>query len=117
MNKNNLKSDDEFILKKGIYGNNIFFYLSNGYFYIQVNHIRSFKFSLRRAKNVLNIVHTDILFKTFIKHIKSIKLEKVNENLFFLNISYPVAGINKYIFPHKIKLTEINNYLIIYNTN
>ena len=116
MNKDNpyLKSDEESILEKGICENNIFIYFRDKYFYIQENHIRSFKFSLMRAKNTLDIKHTDYIFKIFIKYIRSIKLEKENENMFFLNISFPIGN---FIFPHKIKLKEINNYLFILGTD
>jgi hypothetical protein len=119
MNKHNLyfKSEEELILEKGIYGDNIFIYLRDKYFYISENHIRCFKFSLRRAKTTLNISYNESLYKIFIKYIKTIKLEKINENLFYLIILYPVLGIKNLIIPQKIKLKEINEYLALLNTD
>jgi hypothetical protein len=113
----NSKSDEQLILEKGIYENNIFIYLRDKSFYIEENHIRCYKFSVRRAKNSLDIKDNDFLFKIFIKNIKSIKLEKKNANIFFLIITYPISGIKHLMIPQKIRLREINNYLVILNTD
>lgn len=100
-------SEEKFILEKGIIGNNnIFIYLRDKYFYVQDGNIRCFKFSMRRVKNTLNISDTNHLLSIIIRNIKSIHLEKNNENLFYLNL-----------FSQKIKLKEINNFLIISNTD
>jgi hypothetical protein len=111
-------SQDKIILEKGIVGNNnIFIYLRDEYFYVQQDHIRCFKFSMRRAKNTLNIKDTNHLLNLIIKNIKNIYLEKINENLFYLNLSYKLVGCIDFISTQKIKLKEINNFLIISNTD
>lgn len=111
-------SQEKIILEKGIVGNNnIFIYLRDAYFYVQQDHIRCFKFSMRRAKNTLNIKDTDHLLNIIINNIKNIYLEKINENLFYLSLSYKLAGYINFISTQKIKLKEINNFLIILNTD
>ena len=119
MYKNNLyhKSDEELILEKGIHYNNIFIYLRDKYFYINENHLRCFKFSVRRSKNSLNIKSNESLYKIFIDYIDTVKLEKKNENMFYLIISYPTLGITNLIISQKIKLKEINEYLLLLNTD
>jgi hypothetical protein len=111
------KTDEELFLEKGINSNNVFIYLKDKYFYVKENHIRCFKFSVKRAKNSLQIKSSDSLFKIFIGYAETIKLEKINENLFYLIISCPLSGIQNLIIPHKIKLKEINEYLPITNTD
>ena len=119
MNKNNSysKSNEELILEKGIHENNMFLYFRDKYFFITENHIRSFKFSLKRAKNSLSITNNDIIFKIFVKYIGSIKLQKVNENLFYLNITYPNVGIKNMMIPQQIKIKEVSDYLVILNND
>jgi hypothetical protein len=119
MYKNNLyyKSDEESILEKGLHGNNIFIYLKDMYFYVNENHIRCFKFSLERAKKSLNVKSKNELFKIFVDYIGTIKLEKKNENLFYLIILYSTSGITNLIIPQKIKLREINEYLVLLNND
>lgn len=111
------KSDEQFFLEKGISANNIFIYLKDKYFYVNENQIRCFKFSVRRAKNSLNIKSSDLLYKIFISYAETIKLEKKNENMFYLILSYPLAGFQNLIIPHKIKLKEINEYLLLTDTD
>lgn len=106
------KTSEMILLEKGIGNNNIFLYLKDKYFYIQHNYLRCFKFSLRRAKNTLN-KDINILLKIFIKYFNNIILEKQNENLFYLSITYPSINNKNFISKQKIKLKEINNYLYI----
>lgn len=109
-------SDSIINLKKGITGDNFIIFLKDNYFYVQLCPIRCFRFSLRRAKNILNMKNIEEITTIFLKYIKNINIEKINENLFFLNISYPLNGFSKFdgiILNKKIKLKEINNFLFI----
>lgn len=121
MDKNNLylKMDELLIMEKGIYNDKIMIFLKNDYFHVQESYVRCFKFSIKRAKNTLNIKDTTHLFNIFIKNINNINLEKKNENLYYLNISDSGSkfGSRDYfaIQTYKIKLKEINNFLYISN--
>ena len=112
-----IKSEESLILENGINGNKIFIYLKDNYFYVNQDYIRSFKFSIRRAKNTFNIGDIDQLSRIIINNIKNIYLEKKNENLFFLSVSYQLTGFANLICTKKIKLREINNFLTILNTD
>lgn len=113
----NVKSGEMITLEKGIMGDNFFLYFKDNNFYLKHDHIRCFKFTLKRAKNTLGIKDTTQLLRMFIDYIKNINLEKKNENLFYLVICYQLAGFTNFISNNKIKLKEINNYLLITNTD
>ena len=112
-----IKLDEKKIFEKGIVINNILLYLKDNHFYIEKNYLRCFKFSIKRAKFSLNINSEDDLFKILLNCINDIKIEKKNENLFFLNIIRNDIIIKDYILISRIKLKEINNYLIILNSD
>lgn len=139
----NNKLDNKTILEKGILiNNNIFIHFEDNFFYIQESPTRCFKCSLKRAKNSLNIKDTNELFLIFVKNINNIKLEKKNNNLIYLTISYYRHGIfypsissstynsdkniktitdekkqKNYNTTQKIKLKEINDFLFISKTD
>ena len=112
-----IKLDEKKIFEKGIVINNILLYLKDNHFYIEKNYLRCFKFYIKRAKFSLNINSEDDLFKILLNCINDIKIEKKNENLFFLNIIRNDIIIKDYILISRIKLKEINNYLIILNSD
>jgi hypothetical protein len=111
------KLNERKIFEKGIIINNMLLYFKDLHFYIEKNYLRCFKFSIKRAKFSLNINSDNDLFKILLNCINDIKIEKKNDNLFFLIVMRSDIKIKDYILLSKIKLKEINNYLIISNSD
>ena len=110
INLNNKTSEQiSMILEKGIYNDKIFMCFKNNYYIVQINNVRCFKFSVKRAKNSLLVKSSNEINKLFIKSICNIDIEKYNDNLFYLTI--------KNLTLAKIKLKEISDFISFKKTD